>query len=437
MNREPPRTIRLTAASITDAVRTHAELVLRLDDHGATLLDPADAPPDAERINLPSHTLVPGFANAHTHLDLTRIGPHPFDHEGGFNTFLSLVIRNRPTTPESIADAVRTGAAFSLAGGVVAVGDIAGALGPQPTLTPWHTLRDTDLLGVSYMEFFSMGSGEALTTDRVPTLIDQALAEPDQPVDRVRFGLTPHAPYTVNRASYRRTLAWARATDPPLPLSTHLDETLDERWFITAGEGPQVDLLRAMGVFEDRELDDLAHADHPVAHMANILADAPSPWLVAHMNDLAGQAGDRAIDTLVRTRTSVAYCPRAHAYFRIAESVGPHRYRDMLAAGVNLCLGTDSIINLDTPERITPLDDLRLLVRRDGLDPRLGLGLITTNPARALGLDPAAFDLAPGPLAGLVALPGRSLVEALAGDGAPKLLLVRNRFDPAGISRPA
>lgn len=437
MNREQPRTIRITAAALADASaeRTTGELRLRLDHRGATIL-PVNAPDDqpGDTVDLPDHTLVPAFVNAHTHLDLTAIGPHPFDHDAGFNSFLNLVIDNRPTTPDAIADSVRTGAALSLAGGVIAVGDIAGALGPQPTLAPWRALRETDLLGVSYMEFFSFGAGEPAATERVPPLIDTAIAESvptNSSPDRVRFGLTPHAPYTVNRASYRRTLDWARAANPSLPLTTHLAETLDERRFITRGEGPQLDLLRRMGIFEDRERTDLAQTDHPVAHMAEILTGAP--WLVAHMNDLEGEAGDRAIDTLARTNTSVAYCPRAHAYFRIAETVGPHRYRDLLAAGVNLCLGTDSIINLDTPDRITPFDDARLLVRRDGLDPRLALKLITTNPARALGLDPAGFDFTPGPLAGLVALPGRSLAEAMAGDAPPKLLLIRNRFDLSGI----
>ncbi|MFN7022304.1 MAG: hypothetical protein ACK4WH_13380, partial [Phycisphaerales bacterium] len=84
------------------------------------------------------------------------------------------------------------------------------------------------------------------------------------------------------------------------------------------------------------------------------------------MND----CDDEDLAVLARTGTSVAYCPRASDYFRAAEHFGPHRYRDMLAAGVTVALGTDSALCLG-PEadpvragdaaRISVLDEVRHL----------------------------------------------------------------------------
>jgi cytosine/adenosine deaminase-related metal-dependent hydrolase len=65
----------------------------------------------------------------------------------------------------------------------------------------------------------------------------------------------------------------------------------------------------------------------------------------------------------------------------------------MLEAGVPVALGTDSVVNLPEHEahRITPLDDARLLFREQRADARTLLRMITSSPARMLGLDAGRF----------------------------------------------
>jgi cytosine/adenosine deaminase-related metal-dependent hydrolase len=122
----------------------------------------------------------------------------------------------------------------------------------------------------------------------------------------------------------------------------------------------------------------------------------------------------------------VIYCPRASAYFAAERDFGPHRYREMLAAGITVALGTDSIVNLDTPGHISTWDEMRLLHRRDRADPVTLLKMATINGAAALRREIAPFTLATmGTLAGLVAIPvpnanpnanpSEMLAEALAG----------------------
>ena len=62
---------------------------------------------------------------------------------------------------ERIAASVRRGIELSLAAGTVAVGDIAGAVRGHITLEPWRILRDSPLVGVSWLEFFAIGFGQA------------------------------------------------------------------------------------------------------------------------------------------------------------------------------------------------------------------------------------------------------------------------------------
>ena len=101
--------------------------------------------------------------------------------------------------------------------------------------------------------------------------------------------------------------------------------------------------------------------------------------------------------------TSIAYCPRASAYFRHVD----HAYSRMIREGINVTLGTDSILCLDeiADERLSILDEMSLLYRRDRTDPGTLIALATINGARALGFDPSLVTLEPGPTLGLLAVP--------------------------------
>jgi cytosine/adenosine deaminase-related metal-dependent hydrolase len=356
--------------------------------------------PGAVVVERPESLLIPGLINAHTHLDLTHIGPRAFDAGAGFQGFVDTVRAGRRTDDEGIAQSVRDGVALSLAGGVVVVGDIAGAALGRPTLAPWNALRGALGLGVSFVEFFAIGRGEGPARERLSQLLHDNRQVFDTPGQGVRVAVQPHAPTTVSRGMYEWVMD---RLGPRVPVCTHLAETVEEREFIAAGRGPQREFLEMLGLWDDSVLKEIGKGATPVAHLAGVLARRSV--LCAHVND----AGDEDIAVLARTRTSVAYCPRASAYFGAHERFGPHRYREMLAAGVNVCLGTDSVINLPSRERISTWDEARFLRRRDGTDAVTLLRMATVNGAVGLGLEAGLFTLAPGPVAGLVAVavPGR------------------------------
>ncbi|MFI4872529.1 MAG: hypothetical protein ACIARQ_12015, partial [Phycisphaerales bacterium JB061] len=96
----------------------------RLESH------PAAA--NATRIDRPGCVILPGLVNAHTHLDLTHIGPRPHDPNAGFVAWVDMVRAERHTSDEQIANSVRQGCDLLKKGGVSIVGDIAGAAGGQP-----------------------------------------------------------------------------------------------------------------------------------------------------------------------------------------------------------------------------------------------------------------------------------------------------------------
>ncbi|MCC5821975.1 MAG: amidohydrolase family protein [Phycisphaerales bacterium] len=426
-----PAVVRLDAAAIADAslgvvapgallLRIHPDQVVVLAAGLPHALEAPGLPAPDRVLSLPDRLLMPGLVNAHTHLDLTHIGPMPHQPGDGFVAWVHHIRAARHDTPEGIAEAVRSGIALSIAGGTVAVGDIAGAPHGRLTDTPARVLGGSPLAGVSYLEFFGIGRSAAPAIERLERFVREALPGLSEATGPVRIGLQPHAPNTVDLGVYRWAAALADRCG--LPLATHLAETPEEHAFIARGTGPQRAMLEQFGLWDDSVLQPIAKGREPVRHLAGLLGE--HRVLCAHVND----ASDAAVRLLGETGTPVVYCPRASAYFGAPDHFGPHRYRDMLDAGVPVCLGTDSIVNLDTPDRISVLDEMRLLHRRDGSDARTLLAMATVHGATALGLDPDAVTLGPGPLAGLLAVPtdgGDPWAGAMGGNGPPEVLILK------------
>ncbi len=433
---------RYNARAIIDAdgfCASPGALLIRFDPERAPIATVLAAGPPAQVeqhpnndgapvIDRPDAVLLPGLVNAHTHLDLTHIGPQSHNPGDGFVAWVDRVRAGRYDDPAAIADSVRQGIDLLLAGGTVAVGDIAGAPGGAPSLVPWQVLRESQLFGVSFIEFFAIGTREETSLDQIDTVMRHALTERSD-ADRARLGIQPHAPNTVGP----RAIAWASrlAHEHALPIATHLAETEEERRFIHDAQGPQRDFLERMGVWDDTILEFAGRGRHPIEHLLSALEPPAIPIIAAHVND----ASDRALDDLAASGATVAYCPRASTYFGAPEVFGPHRYMEMLRRGIPVALGTDSIINLPTfaasadAGGISILDEMRTLHIRDGVPGATLLRMGTTHGARALGLDPNWMTFASSPLLGLIAIGVDGVPEstepleaALSGSEPPELL---------------
>lgn len=188
--------------------------------------------------------------------------------------------------------------------------------------------------------------------------------------------------------------------------------------------GPMHDWLKR----NERDAADCGHGS-PVAHLArqqllgeNILA--------IHANCLA--RGDATL--LAKNRTSVVHCPRSHAYFKHP----PFQRARLAGAGVNLCLGTDSLATVRQTGKQRPVLDmfaeLRALADQDQtVSPAELVKMATVNGARALGLAGKIGELSPGAFADLIAIPfsgkSASVLEAvLEHTGAVSASLIEGRW---------
>lgn len=337
------------------------------------------------RLERPHSILLPALVNAHTHLDLTHVGPQPFDPKGGFTGWIGMIRERRASGFLPGIQSVRRGVGLCLMGGAAAVGDIVAG-GPEAAQAQ---LRDASLSGAAFLEMLGIGSKEPLAIERVRSWAADIRSGGPNGWGGVAVGLQPHAPYSAGMKLYEVAAELCRAANAPF--ATHLAESRDEHDLVAEGRGPLRDFLESLGLWTTSLASCFGRGLSPVRYLYPVLQAIPT--LAAHVNDCS----DDDLNLLARTRTSVVYCPRSASYFGHHADFGPHRYQDMLSAGINVCLGTDSIVNLPPQhaDRLSPLDEMRFLWARDRFSPVKLLAMATIHGARALGLDPNRFTLAP------------------------------------------
>jgi len=305
--------------------------------------------------------VLPGLINAHAHLELSdlRQGDSPSSFVGWIMDLMGQTARAGGDVQKFAADAARAGAEQSLRFGVTAVGDIS----KQCTATR-PVLRDGPLRVVSYGEIQAMAQRRALLEERFA-----AAADVSQESATMRVGLTPHAPYTVETEGYARCLNFARQHDRPI--ATHLAETPDETIFLETQTGAFRYLWEAGVNAWDEHVPKYVGGPIRFARDIDLLS---YPTLLAHVN----YCDDDELTILAEGKASVVYCPRTHAYF----GHPPHRWRDMLARGINVAVGTDS--RASSPD-LNLVDDLRLLRKLSPETPAEKLWqMATINAARAI-----------------------------------------------------
>jgi cytosine/adenosine deaminase-related metal-dependent hydrolase len=318
------------------------------------------APPSLETrvIDWGSAVILPGLVNAHCHLELTDLRGRIVRFRS-FPDWLSQLVRLRGEwTDNEYRESVTHGIQLTLRSGTTLIGDISASG------LSWELLRQSPLRKVVFEEV--LGLSESAVPAHAVRL--QELFQ-DLPEDRLALrGVSPHAPYTVSPGLCRMVTAMAR--ERSLPVAIHLAETRAEREFLQDGSGELRDFLSGLGALPDGWQP--PHLE-PTAFLESLNVLSTTPVLV-HCNYLE----EPAIARILASRASVVYCPRSHVYF----GHDTHPVRQLLDAGVNVALGTDS---LASNESLSVLDEMRLLHdRRGDLKAEEVFRMATLNGAAAL-----------------------------------------------------
>jgi 5-methylthioadenosine/S-adenosylhomocysteine deaminase len=295
----------------------------------------------------------------------------------------------------------RLGALECLRSGITTVGDCSFS-GAAAT-----ACADLGLGAIVYLEVFGRESADAMSAfAEKQAYVREALS------DRVRVGVSPHAPYTCSNDVYRACL------ELKLPLATHLNESQDELDWLLRGEGPWQPLA-----------DMLSPPDGQTGIRRLAAAGLLDETVVAAH---CVKVDEEEIALLSRHGVAVVHCPRSNAL--LGCGIAPlHALR---SAGLRLGVGTDGISSVPSHDFFEELRTVIALARArgeraDALSATEALELATLGGARALGLESEVGSLVPGKradlaivsLSGSPYLPWEDPAAAVVYGGAPERVL--------------
>ena len=333
--------------------------VLRIDR--SVIVEIKEWSNDQIDVDLGQSHLIPGLVNAHTHLDLGalrgRLAP-----PSAFNDWLLQVIdyRRKANDTEWTA-AIEAGLQESRRHGTIWLGDI------SCNGKSLESFQRQQMDGLVFLELIGMKE------ERVD--LAMSLAANWMQDDINGKGLSPHAPYSVSEMLMNELHTVFHA----VPMAMHLAETREELQLIQERTGPFREFLQQLGVWQPELLYD------SIDDAINLLNDFDRAFLI-HGNYLEREQWQRLAPAM-----TVVYCPRTHAYFGHVQ----HPYLNMLADGVSVALGTDSLAS--NPD-LSILNECRFLWQRDRgqLTGPMLMNLATNQGATALALGkPAHFVVVP------------------------------------------
>ncbi|MGI9112092.1 MAG: amidohydrolase family protein [Gaiellaceae bacterium] len=317
--------------------------------------------------------IVPGFINAHTHLEYAVYAG--FGDGQSFAPWLAIHIERKARIDRAEMETIaRLGAAECLASGVTTVGDAAFAGASA------HACAALGMRAIVYLEVFGADPAEALRQyDEKLEYVRPVLSE------LVRAGISPHAPYSCS------TEVYAACLELGVPLMTHFNESQDELDWLERGEGP-------MRPVADFLIDPDGQTGIRRLAAAGLLR---SDIVAAHCVKLA--ADELAL--LARHDVAVVHCPRSNALL----GCGLAPLAELRAAGLRVGVGTDGVSSVPSHDYF---EELRAVIaaararseRADALSPTEALELATLGGARALGLDDEIGSLVVGKRADLAVI---------------------------------
>ncbi|TWT98047.1 Aminodeoxyfutalosine deaminase [Botrimarina colliarenosi] len=388
------------------------------------------APADIEVEDLGDVALMPGFVNAHCHLEFSG-QRRPIGRTGiALPDWIRQVIEKRPNA-KKIGKAIADGMDESLRYGVTTIAEICRTeteayrtTGYSPRLVllqesigfsqaraqsalnaaenrleELSTLtRPSDAAGNGHAAalnghganghangYAANGHASNGHANGVATINGYAT----KPNPRIRIGVSPHAPYTASPQLIRELVSVAATRQ--MPVAMHLAESPEELQLLAEGRGPFQKILEERGMWDPWVI---GRGSAPLDYL-RMLTRAPKS-LVVHGNYL--DYSELAMMARQAGAMSLCYCPRSHAHFKHS----PYPLTQALELGVPVCLGTDS--RASSPD-LSLLSEMReVAARHPGVPAETILRMGTLAGAEALGLEDVGA-IRPGAMADLVCVP--------------------------------
>lgn len=326
--------------------------------------------PSAQRVDLPTHALIPGLVNLHTHAAMALMRGLADDLP--LMEWLTQHIwpaEGKHVSQDFVYDGTLLACAELIRGGVTCMNDM--------YFYPEHSARAVvqagmrAALGIICLEFPTAYASDA------QDYLRKGLAARDawRHERMLSFCMAPHAPYTVSDRSFEQIATYAGELE--LPIHIHLHETEDE-------------IRQSLSEHGVRPLQRL--------HSLGLLGPGMIAVHAVHLNA-------EEIALLAKHGSHVAHCPSSN--LKLASGIAP--VAAMIDSGVNVGLGTDGAASNNRLDLFEEMRVAALLAKAASGKPtsvpaHYALEMATLAPARALGLDHEIGSIEPGKSADLTAI---------------------------------
>ena len=331
--------------------------------------------PSLPAYSLHDCVLMPGLVNLHTHLELP-----PMLDKIRAKTFpdwiLNLIAYKKKLSAVQYKRAVKINIKTIIETGTTTIGEIC-----THDTSPEY-LKKSGLRAQVFMEIIGMTPLTARHGERV--------LSPKRSTMLIRYGLSPHSPYTVSEEVLQEISDHSRKNR--LRIAMHIAESRDELKLLQRRKSG----LQKIYAFAHWDLGSAPKGNSSFEYL-NDIGLLSSRLLAVH----AVQINDNDIYLIKNSGTAVAYCPRSNKELNI----GKMPLRKFLSAGIPVGLGTDSLASVPT---LSMWDEMRYayqLHRRDGVTARDIFFMATSGGARALGLEREIGSLVPRKKADIIAVP--------------------------------
>ncbi|MDR2672703.1 MAG: amidohydrolase family protein [Coriobacteriales bacterium] len=366
--------------------------------------------PDETTTDFGLAALLPGFVDAHTHLEYSAM--RGLINDAPYAAWkLHIAEKEKMFSAADWEDSALLGALEVVRSGITTVADITG------TGASLKAALAVGLRGIIYREVGTMERRE------VDNVLEEACADIKQWRSLVgtqaglRIGLAPAALYSCHPLVFEGVANYAA---DGTPVALHLAGSKEEYEFIRYGSSPfsvhSTEQERGYGIDMPPWL---ATGVSPVRYILNWgVFEAPNVLAIHCV-----QVDDSDIDKLVEYDINIAVCPRCNA--QLAMGIAP--VVKFFKAGLKVGLGTDSPAATDSTDPFTEMRTGLLLQRATGnrqdfLKANQMLRMATLGAAQALGLDGEIGSLEAGKAADIIAVDLSNSNQAPAHDPGEAVL---------------
>ena len=333
--------------------------------------------PDSRIEDFGEAALLPGFVNAHSHLELTVMRGFLEREENDFFAWLrKLTVARLAMTAEDLMVSATCGAIEAVRAGVTCLGDASSAA-TQAT----KALQAVGLRGTVYQESF--GPDPKLAEENVASLREQISELRTMETELVRCGVSPHAPYSVSGPQLE--LISRLALDEQLPVMMHAAESQAEKLLMLKGEGIFAEALRARGI--EWQAPGISTIQYLKRY--GVLEARP---LFAHCINV----DDSDLELIKQSGAGIAHCPKSN--LKLGHGRAP--FAEFITRGLRVGLGSDSVASNNTCDLLEEARFATLLARLGRatapVSAEQALFAATLGGARAIGKDDQIGALASG-----------------------------------------